>query len=227
MSARQSPVERDARQFAADTLRSARGRRASGDGGWQVIEDAVRVCERCTAYAMQRGDIPGARRWARAAQLLDEAQKRLNDRQARDNARVLAQAGVVPNARVVVVGAGYSSSAPAVGTVMTLGDETATTYFLRGTDDDGRVWLVNFRDVEVVPDAPIPDSRIESGQYMTVEEIKSAAASGAFDDGAGHDDSDERRYACPTCGAYDTQVCSTVTGRSHIARDRGDASVRA
>lgn len=156
MSARQSPVERDARGLAAAALKGARGRRTSGDGAWQVIEEAVRACERATAYAMQRDDIPAARRQARAARLLDEAQKRLNDRQARDNARVLAQAGIVPNARVVVVRAGYSASAPPVGTVMTLGDETATTYFLRGTDDDGRVWLVNFRDVEVVPEAPMP-----------------------------------------------------------------------
>lgn len=182
MSARRSPIERAARLIAGDALNGAWRRRTPGQTAWQVLEDAVLVCERATARAVVADDIPRARRAARAGQLLDEAQTRLVARQGRDKVRKLAQVGIVGNARVVVVGAGYGALAP-VGTVMTL-EAVTDSYYLQGTDDDGRRWMVYYRDIEVVPDAPSED-QVESGQYMTVEEIESAASGGAFDDGEG------------------------------------------
>lgn len=160
MSARRNPIERDARRIASDALQGARRRRKTDTTAWQVFEDAVQVLERLTSYAVVSDDIPRARRTARAGQLLDESQARMVARSRRDQARELARAGIVPNARVVVVRTGYGANAAPTGTVMTLEDVT-DTYYLWGTDDDGHRWLVNCRDLEVVPDAPIPDSRIE------------------------------------------------------------------
>jgi hypothetical protein len=160
MSARRSPIERDARRIASDALQGTRRRRKRDQSAWEVIEEAVQVCERLTSYAVVSDDIPRARRTARAGQLLDEAQIRLVARQKRDTARKLERAGIVPNARVVVVRTGYGTNAAPTGTVMTLEDAT-DTYYIWGTDDDGHRWLVNSGDIEVVPDAPIPDSRIE------------------------------------------------------------------
>lgn len=160
MSARRSPIERDARVIASDALKGTWRRRKRNQSAWDVLEEAVQICERLTAYAVRVDNIPRARRTAHAGQLLDEAQIRLVARQKRDKARKLERAGIVPNARVVVVRTGYGANAAPTGTVMTLEDGT-DTYYLWGTDDDGHRWLVNSGDIEVVPDAPIPDSRID------------------------------------------------------------------
>ena len=158
MSARQSPVERDARKIAAVALRDARDRRADDERAYLVLEAAIRSCEQATTWAVQRDDMPAARREARAAQLLSAASSRMVARQGRDAAREHAKVGIVGGARVVAVRAGYGPNAAPVGTVLTLDDDVSSP-FPYGTDDDGRRWTVWARDVEVVPDAPIPDSR--------------------------------------------------------------------
>lgn len=154
MSARRSPVERDAREIAAAALWRARRDKRDGSAH-DVYEYAIRHREQATTWAVQRGDIPAARREARAVGLLEEAQMRMVARRGRDTAAELAQAGIVPRARVVVVRAGFGQLAAPVGTVVTLEDDTTSPY-IYANDDDGHRYLVYARDLEVVPDAPVP-----------------------------------------------------------------------
>lgn len=172
--ARRSPIERDARRIASDALQGTRRRRKSDTTAWQALEDAAQICERLTAYAVVSDDIPRARRTARAGQLLDEAQIRLVARQRRDTAHKLERAGIVPNARVVVVRTGYGANAAPTGTVLTLEDVT-DTYYLWGTDDDGHRWLVNCRDLEVAADAPaveppVPHDVVERAEQRLMDQ---------------------------------------------------------
>lgn len=189
MSARLSPIERDARRIASDALQGTRRRRKRDQSAWEVLEDAVQICERFTAYAVRADDLPRARRAARAAQLLDEAQIRLVARQRRDTARVLEQAGIVPNARVVVVKTGYGATAAPTGTVLTL-EDTADTYYLWGTDDDGHRWMAHYRDLEVVPDAPAVDAEPEGAEVFECDRDGCDYAIGAVGVPAFDDDPD-------------------------------------
>lgn len=152
MSARRSPVERDARAIAAAALWRARRDKRDGSAH-DVYQYAIRHREQATTWAVQRGDIPAARREARAVGLLEEAQLRMVARRGRDTAAELAQAGIVPRARVVVVRAGFGRLAAPVGTVVTLEDDTTSPY-IYANDDDGHRYLVYARDLEMVPDAP-------------------------------------------------------------------------
>jgi hypothetical protein len=152
MSARRSPVEQDARELAGAALKGAWRRRRNDATAADVFHDAMRAREQSTTWAVQRGDMPAARRQARAAQLLEESLDRMTARWKRDTAAELAKIGLVAGARVVAVRAGFGRNAPPVGTVVTL-DEAPTSHYIFGTDDDGHRWIVNSGDVEVVPDA--------------------------------------------------------------------------
>jgi len=158
MSARRSPVERDARILADEALKTARHRQRHANSAYDVFECAIQLCERSTAWAVQRGDIPGARREARAAQLLNEAQTRMLDLRGRATARELALSGIVPGVRVRVVQPCAGPGSAPVGAELTLGDTTSKYMF--GEDDHGRRQVIYAPWVELVPYGPIPDSRI-------------------------------------------------------------------
>jgi hypothetical protein len=151
MSARRSPVEVAARELAGAALKGARRRRRDTTVT-DVFLAAIRSREETTTWAVQRGDIPAARRQARAAELLSESLDRLLERQKRDVAAELARTGIAGGARVVVVRAGYSPNAAPVGTVLTL--EATSSHYMFGNDDDGHRWIVYSGDLEVVPDVP-------------------------------------------------------------------------
>ncbi|MEU4386559.1 hypothetical protein [Promicromonospora sp. NPDC023805] len=146
MSARRSPIESGARSLAASALATSRKRAATVHDAFM---EAVKSLETRTTWAVQRDDIPQARRLARAVELLDESLTRLIAREQRATARELARAGLTSGVRVRVVRHGYSAQAAPIGTVVTL-DGGIRHRYLWSHADDGQKYLVHSRDIELV-----------------------------------------------------------------------------
>lgn len=158
MSARRSPVERDARRLAAVHLRIDREHRGDRTAR-ELLDSAAASLAVDAARAVLRGDMPDARRSARAHQLVADSRDRLGARRRRELdaecARRAAAHGITVGAVVRIARTGQ---VPA-GTVCTIENVLGNILY---TTVDGVLRMAWAADVELVdePD-PIPDSRIE------------------------------------------------------------------
>lgn len=166
MSARQSDVERDARKYAARWLRAAREFRGETSAR-DLLENTAGTLAREAARLLLAGDIPEARRHARAHQLVDESRERLNERRTREldakNARLAAAHGITAG-DVVRVTRGDGITPRTVGTTHTVESVLGRMLFITV---DGRTAILWADDVERVELSPIPDSGIEDVQVLT------------------------------------------------------------
>ncbi|MEU4386560.1 hypothetical protein [Promicromonospora sp. NPDC023805] len=158
MSARQSPVERDARTYATTWLLVERGRREDRKA-FELLDATADSLACRAARAVLRGDMPEARRYATAYQLVADSRDRLAARKSRErharNAAEAAAHGIA--AGDVVRGVSRTGRLP-VGTECTIDDVSGN---LLWATIDGERHVVWAEDVERVP---IPESGIEDVQ---------------------------------------------------------------
>jgi hypothetical protein len=171
MSARQSPVERDARKIAVRDLHLTREYRHDKSAR-ELLDTSAADLAREAARALLRGDIPEARRYARAHQLLSESARRLTDRHEREReakrAAEAAEHGITAGDVVRVTRGGVGTQVP-VGTVCVIEDVSGV--FLYTTHDGARhiLWAADVEPVTELHDEglvgdepdPIPESRID------------------------------------------------------------------
>lgn len=159
MSARQSPVERDARRYAFHALQGMRRPTTSAD---EALTEAADMSARQAAKVLLAGGIPEARRWARAHQLLADSRDRLRARKSRvidaKNAAKEAAHGIT--AGDVVRGVRSGGHLP-VGAECTIEDVSGDLMWATIDVERHVVWAP---DVERVEPDPIPDSGIEDFQ---------------------------------------------------------------
>jgi len=153
MSAPQSPVERDARRYAARDLRITRRYRRDSIDALELLHDVADSLAREAAVMLLAGSIPEARRYARAHQLVAESGSRLRARHQRaydaERAREAAKHGIKAGEAVRVTRAGVGTTVP-TGTVCTV--ERVSGELLH-TTIDGVTCIVWASDVErVEPD---------------------------------------------------------------------------
>lgn len=163
MSARQSPVERDARRYAVIHLRVDRDDRTRS--ALQVLNSSAESLASNAAQAVLNGNIPAARRWARAYQLVDESRERLLARRRRDYDAELAQKaaehGIKAGDVMRVTRNGISARLP-IGTMCTI--ETVAGDILYTTIDGERL-IVWAADVErVKPEPPAEPDPFQVGE---------------------------------------------------------------
>jgi hypothetical protein len=147
MSARQSPVEQDARRYAASHLSVDRQYRRD-QTALQLLDSAANSLAREAARHMVAGDIPMARRYARAHQLIAESHTRLSERRTRaldaKNASLAAEHGITAGDVVRVTRPGQSAP---VETVHTVNDVLGRMLYVTV---DGRLVILWAADVERV-----------------------------------------------------------------------------
>lgn len=160
MSARRSPVERDAREIALEAL--VRGRAAETKAR-AIFTYAIRSLEERTTWAVQDGLIPLARRRARAAELLEESKTRLYKRYERAVAAELALSGLVRDARVRDV-AGIRVPADVVLTI----DEDVTSKYIFAKDEHGERHIVYAGELELVEE---PTPAAEPDPFQVGEDV--------------------------------------------------------
>ncbi|MEV0890324.1 hypothetical protein [Promicromonospora sp. NPDC050262] len=152
MSARRSPVERDARQFAANALREARRHVAlvGGDGSpaFDALTRAGDELMRMTVWAVQRGDMPRARRYARSVELLEQARGRLTARRWRDHQAKMAALGLEDGALARITRGGSEGEEVTIEAI-------ESHAYIRVRDARGNTRRVSWRQLEVV-EPPMP-----------------------------------------------------------------------
>jgi hypothetical protein len=159
MSARRSTVEQDARVIAARDLRITREVRRD-ESAVDVLTTSANDLAHEAALLLMAGNVPKARRYARAHQLVTESRDRLSARHTREYdaklAREAAEHGITVGNVVRVTGARYGNSVP-VGTVCTI--DAVSGGLLWSTIDGERrvVWASDVERVdEPAVEAPMP-----------------------------------------------------------------------
>lgn len=165
--ARRSPVEVDARNHAARELRIQR-RYRSDETALEVLAAAAAGLASEAANMLVAGDVPMARRYARAHQLIAGSRRRLLARRSRHfdaaRAREAAAHGIQAGETVRVTGAGVGTQVP-TGTVVTV-DRVHGRWLYTGTGREARVmWAA---DVERVTE---PEPTVEDCGHLRCKQM--------------------------------------------------------
>lgn len=147
MSARQSVVEQDARRYATTWLLVTRGRR-SDRSAVELLDDAANSLAGLAARAVLRRDMPEARRYATAHQLVTDSRDRLAARKSREhdaaNAAEAAKHGIKAGDVVRITRASHAGAA---GTDVTIEDVSGNILWITVHGERRIVWA---SDVELV-----------------------------------------------------------------------------
>lgn len=149
MTTRRSPIERDAREIAAEVLENSRTGKITAD---EAFSDAIHTLERRTTWAVQAGNMPLARRRARAAELLEDSRGRMVARRGRGVAAQLAALGITNGVKV----RDRTGIHAPTDLVLTISDNMTNPYLFAFDDDENR-YLVYAPNLQVIREYLIVD----------------------------------------------------------------------
>jgi hypothetical protein len=153
MSARQSAVVRDARAYATTWLLVARQRR-NDRSAVELLDDAANSLAGLAARAVLRGDMPEARRYSTAYQLVVDSRDRLAARKSRElDAKHAAEAAAHGITAGTVVRKTRRGGLVPDGTLCTIEDVSGDILWTTVNGSRRIVWAA---DVERVDAAPVP-----------------------------------------------------------------------